>query len=665
MKMPVPTSRTLLLLPFLLLPTSTKAFQAELITQVLQAASNLADPATAAVTTAPLDELLFVAANLLDTSSKNQQRGPLLLPPSPRRRRISLSVQFPEVYQGQSTNQLYDYDTHPVCRTISLSQQEEALFDLIRAVRNKYSPATTIRVAGGWVRDKLLYDAAPSRDIDFVLSDVSGSDFAKLVCRYLEEENDRGIIDDGNNKCDDVRLTMNSKKKGLQSDHLQTATLSILGFDVDFCRLRYEKYDGESRIPERTGVASVVQDAWRRDLTINSLYYNINTRQVEDWTEQAVPDLQLRTIATPRSALPTLLEDPIRILRAIRFAAQLSFSMDSALIRAARDVRVRFALQSKVSRDGIGGEVDALFSTRDPTRGIKLLMETNLIDLVFPQYGKAESKAIVEQEEAEPLQPTVYYDGLDLLSRTQALVSRIFTQAPQWNVSNRRKLWYAAFFKPLYEATASSKLSKRDRRRGSAFYRLLTDGLKRPRSDIQSIESILKGVEALNNLIKGRDIGVNRAVLHSDTSIRDISQDDDEWKELSDLRWTFYKTMKPIGPLWKEALILALASSKDGLSESVNKYDDWVTLIEEQLNLGNTLRDKSNMKPLLNGSQIQERALRGVCGEGFKHIMKAQEEWQVRNCYSPDAVDNSGKLEAQLIDNLIERFPEYASNKEQ
>lgn len=72
----------------------------------------------------------------------------------------------------------YDYERQAVSNTISLSREEQELFDLILSVRNQYSPRTTIRVAGGWVRDKLLRipsaTTTSARDIDFVLDNISG-----------------------------------------------------------------------------------------------------------------------------------------------------------------------------------------------------------------------------------------------------------------------------------------------------------------------------------------------------------------------------------------------------------------------------------------------------------------------------------------------------------
>ena len=629
---------------------SAALLQAELI-QVFQAASNAAT--SLPPVTAPFDEFLFVAANLIDSTSqqqkqRQQQRIPLLLFPPPRRNKgLSLAVNFPELEEDHSAQ--YDYEAQPIVGTIALSKEEEELFQLIRDVRDKCCPSTTIRVAGGWVRDKLLHNT-DSRDIDLVLSDISGSEFAQIFRDYLEE-----------NQIESEDVIYLKKSHGARSDHLQTASLTLMGFQIDFGRLRFEKYIKGSRIPEKTGVASVVEDAWRRDLTINAIYYNLVTNQVEDWTERGLQDLRLRKIATPMAPLPTLLEDPLRILRAIRFAAQLSFSMGPSLTRASQDIRVRYALQSKVSRDSIGNEVDTMFLTRNPTRAMKLLVDTDLIDVAFPLYENTESLMEMDPTAAA----AIYYSGFWLLSRTQALGSRIFTQPQEWDTSRRRYLWYAAFFKELYDSTTTDAVisSKRGRRQGSGFFHLLADGLKRPKSDIQSIESIMKGADALESFFETQDDSAMQSILQSGDHFLEVLPNESQWQRMTDLRWTCYKVLKPMGPLWKEALILTLAASKQDMSERVKQYTDWVTTIEDRLHLGELLRDTKSVKPLLNGSQVQERALPGVHGGGFKQIMEAQEEWQIRHGISrsdDEAASDGDKAESQLIAYLIATFPEYA-----
>lgn len=110
-------------------------------------------------------------------------------------------------------------------------------------------------------------------------------------------------------------------------------------------------------------------------------------------------------------------------------------------------------------------------------------------------------------------------------------------------------------------------------------------------------------------------------------------------------------------------MLLASSEIVDGdVSEAVQRYRRWVSLVEDRLGLDDgVFNDKNCPKPLLNGSQIQQRALPRAHGEHFKRIMEAQEEWQVRNFFSVALDDDTdrGNREAALIDYLVRTFPEY------
>ena len=592
--------------------------------------------ASAAVGAAPtsVDEMLFVAANLLDSSRRVGSK------------RSNSKLQYPELLNDAPNAIRYDYGAQ-LSRTISLSASEREVFDLLMAARNRYCPSTTIRVAGGWVRDKLLQQSnAPCRDIDLVLSDVSGIQFVDMLRQYLNDENllnmlqtnggggDIGGEDATNQK------QQGKSRKGLKADHLQTASLCINGFDLDFVRLRNEKY-GDERIPEKVDVGSIVEDAWRRDLTINALYYNINTNQVEDWTEQGLQDLQLRNIATTRPPLKTLLEDPTRLLRAIRFAAQLGWTVDPRLFRAASDLRVRYALQTKVSRDAIGKGIDACFATRDPSRAIKLLLATNLIDVTFP---------LGDYKVSPQVQISIFLSGLDALCRVQTLASRIFTDENEWDETRRRHLFYASFLKPLY---SDNVLPSRSNKRKTPFSRLLSEGVKLSKSDIKSIEVVLRGSLDLQNLV---------TVDNMDASCLTD-------QERQSLRWLFWQALCPLGHIWREALLLSLSSLPIPLSVAVNQYSRLIDVINGELNLDLILLDgQYKMEPILTGAQIREQALPAIRGEAFQEVLLAQEEWQVRNeIYRPGGSPRDGDgsstfdiaIESQLIDHLQSKFPAY------
>ena len=620
------------------------SFQPEFLAQAIQVAQSVAsgsarlDPSTLITTAASaasgaapasIDEMLFAAANLLDSSRRVGDS-----------KSKSKALQYPELL-NDAPDKLYDTDVAQLSRTISLSPSEKELFDLLIAARNRYCRSTTIRVAGGWVRDKLLQQSnAPCRDIDLVLSDVSGMEFVDVLRRYLDDEDLLGMLDSetgDDNQRDSAKQKSKKSSKGEKADHLQTASLCINGFDLDFVRLRNERY-GDDRIPDKVDVGSIVEDAWRRDLTINALYYNINTNQVEDWTEQGLQDLQLRNIATPRPALKTLLEDPTRLLRAIRFAAQLSWTIDPKLFRAAGDLRVRYAMQTKVSRDAMGKGIDACFGTRDPSRAIKLLLATNLVDVIFP---------LGDYKVPTPVQITIFLAGLDSLSRVQTLASRIFTDDVEWDEARRRHLFYASFLMPLYELCDDSLLngtSKRDRNQ-TPFHRLLAEGLRLSKSDAKSIETILRSSSDLRDLVGDLD------VMNSNLSDQ----------EKSDLRWCFWKVLRPLGSLWKESLLFSLTCLPMPLSVAVDKYARLIDMVDNELGLdSNILEGRYKVQPILSGVQIQKHVLPGMKGKAFQEVLLAQEEWQIRHCHHlPDDDVVEFDVENQLIDHLQSKFPQY------
>mmetsp|Transcript_3723 Transcript_3723/g.7861 ORF Transcript_3723/g.7861 Transcript_3723/m.7861 type:complete len:845 (-) Transcript_3723:27-2561(-) len=285
-----------------------------------------------------------------------------------------------------------------------------------------------IRIAGGWVRDKLLKQH--SSDVDVALDCMMGVQFARIVQSYLaqrqtEEEEKEQVAnmvidevaedtknvncsensDDNSQKVADNNQHKNKKSKNKnknkqpkigviganpsQSKHLETATMNINGIDVDFVNLRAEEvYEANSRIPtSRTRMfGTPLEDALRRDFTINSLFYNIRTRKIEDWTGRGLNDLlEYRRIVTPVDAHETFHDDPLRVLRAIRFCVRLDFALDDNIREAAMSKRVHHSLHVKVSRERVGKELEGMLSGKGarPGRALDLIAELHLAGSVF------------------------------------------------------------------------------------------------------------------------------------------------------------------------------------------------------------------------------------------------------------------------------------------
>ncbi|KAJ1463224.1 hypothetical protein M885DRAFT_430467 [Pelagophyceae sp. CCMP2097] len=224
--------------------------------------------------------------------------------------------------------------------TIQLTAPEEALFSVLVAAGE--AGGTTVRVAGGWVRDKAL--GRQTFDVDVALDNCSGVAFAKHITKMLRE---RGI---------EHSATGVVAANPEQSKHLETATMRICGLEVDIVNLRCETYADESRIPTME-FGTPEQDALRRDFTINALFYNLHTKAIEDLTKHGLTDLAAGLLRTPLEPRVTLLDDPLRALRGVRFHARYGFAFDEALRAAASSKEVRAALLAKVSRERVGKEI--------------------------------------------------------------------------------------------------------------------------------------------------------------------------------------------------------------------------------------------------------------------------------------------------------------------
>lgn len=126
------------------------------------------------------------------------------------------------------------------------------------------------------------------------------------------------------------------------------------------------------------------EDAIRRDLTINALFYNIHSGLVEDFTGMGLQDLHNRIVRTPLPPLVTLTDDPLRCLRAIRFACRLGFNIDPQLAEAMLNPVVLDALEVKISKERVLGELDLMLKLLSAPRAVVLLHQYNLLPFILP-----------------------------------------------------------------------------------------------------------------------------------------------------------------------------------------------------------------------------------------------------------------------------------------
>ena len=97
--------------------------------------------------------------------------------------------------------------------------------------------------------------------------------------------------------------------------------------------MRKETYAEDSRIPQQE-FGTAEEDAYRRDFTINAMFYDLSTEKIEDFTGQGLDDLRTGIIRTPLNPLETFRDDPLRVLRALRFATRFNYVVDDQIINA-------------------------------------------------------------------------------------------------------------------------------------------------------------------------------------------------------------------------------------------------------------------------------------------------------------------------------------------
>ncbi|PHH61324.1 hypothetical protein CDD82_2154 [Ophiocordyceps australis] len=264
---------------------------------------------------------------------------------------------------------------------LSLNAREEQLRQLLLLVcqsinaTDKSEEPLVLRWAGGWVRDKLL--GIESHDIDVAINKMTGFAFAEQMACICSSGAFAGfgLGPDDLNKLH--KIAPNPEK----SKHLETTTVRILGLDVDFVNLRRETYTVGSRVPV-IELGTARQDAFRRDATINALFYNIHDDCIEDFTH-GLSDLENCIIRTPLEPLQTFTDDPLRVLRLIRFASRLNFAIDPETEKFMSHAGVLDALRVKISRERVGIELEKMLKGEHPCAALQLIDRLNLYHAIF------------------------------------------------------------------------------------------------------------------------------------------------------------------------------------------------------------------------------------------------------------------------------------------
>lgn len=291
---------------------------------------------------------------------------------------FALSKTFFDKFRVMMQRAMHVPARRSVCTQLKLTNVEQNICNLLKDYSQEYNKMHSstepivLRITGGWVRDKLL--GFFSHDLDIAVNNMSGEQFAVGLSAYLSEHYEKyGITPHSIHKID---------KNPEKSKHLETATTKLFGIEIDFVNLRSEEYTNESRIPV-VAFGTPQQDALRRDATLNALFYNIQNDSIEDFTGSGLQDLQNGVLRTPLPPRQTFLDDPLRVLRLIRFASRLGFIIDTETYTAMGDPDINQAFQHKISRERVGVELHKILQGPDPMIGLKLIQQANLENVIF------------------------------------------------------------------------------------------------------------------------------------------------------------------------------------------------------------------------------------------------------------------------------------------
>jgi putative nucleotidyltransferase with HDIG domain len=211
-------------------------------------------------------------------------------------------------------------------------------------------------VIGGFVRDLIM--ERPSKDIDIL------------------------VLGDGPNFAEDIAKILRVKKVSVFKN-FGTAHFRYKDLDVEFVGARKESYSRDSRKPI-TEKGTLQDDQNRRDFTINTLALKLNKQAFGELVDPfgGVNDIEKGIIRTPLEPEITFSDDPLRMLRAIRFATRFNFQIERSCLEAMKKQASRLEI---ISQERITDELNKIILTDTPSRGFKLLNSTDLLKQFFPE----------------------------------------------------------------------------------------------------------------------------------------------------------------------------------------------------------------------------------------------------------------------------------------
>ncbi|MEV8340418.1 CCA tRNA nucleotidyltransferase [Streptomyces niveus] len=294
---------------------------------------------------------------------------------------------------------------------LALSQvQRRAVSELLRVspvaddLAQRFQEAGfTLALVGGSVRDALL--GRLGNDLDFT-TDARPDDVLKIVRPWADSVWEVGI----------AFGTVGVQKEGRVGDERQD-------FQIEVTTYRSEAYDRTSRKPEVSYGDSIEDDLVRRDFTVNAMAVALPQKEFID-PHGGLQDLAAGVLRTPGTPEASFSDDPLRMLRAARFAAQLDFEVAPDVVAAMKAMAERIGI---VSAERVREELNKLILSGHPRKGLALLVDTGLAERVLPELPelRLESDEHHRHKDVYEHSLTVLEQAIDLEENGPDLVLRL------------------------------------------------------------------------------------------------------------------------------------------------------------------------------------------------------------------------------------------------
>jgi tRNA nucleotidyltransferase (CCA-adding enzyme) len=490
--------------------------------------------------------------------------------------------------------------------SLMLDQREKLLRDCLAECAQTVHPLE-IRFAGGWVRDKLL--GLQSSDIDAALSTLSGKDFGQIFLafydkhgtKYKEEADRLGI---GNTELNKIVLVEEDASK---SKHLAVAKMKLFGLEVDLVNLRTEVYASDSRTPV-VEMGTAEEDALRRDATINALFYNIHTERVEDFTGRGLDDMKNKIMRTPLDPYQTFRDDPLRVLRLIRFASRLDFEIDAAVKLAMKSPSIHEALRLKISRERVRAEIMKALEGPGPAQALLYIHQLDLFSACF----------------AHPTKPNLPPSpNLPRISRAlgKILANDLLSNALQLRQDNSALPWLLAAYVPWAPLPAEEgRLALKEAMKATVKESRLWEACQAHKEQIQTLVARVSSDDDINDEYKNCNNSIPPTRGKTGMALR---------------RW---------GPTWgHQVLFSLLCELEDDDTAATGRYEAFARHLQRIGLDGTRALDE---KPVLDGRRIMKVLAKGNAGPWNRLAADLVMEWQF---------DNPGEDVRQCEEMLVRR----------